>query len=144
MPKPKPADIQALPELLRMLQSTRDTANASIKLGEALQVSVDAVLEEGRQKVQEHLQKKEVRPVFRYKPLGDNRHAVWFGDVHYHIQARVNFAELDDDEPKFIWQRVPQEPHLAISLFQCLIGVLQDYCQPATGSDIKPVDNLTT
>lgn len=133
MKKPKPADIEGLLQLQKAVLLIKETATGAVALSEHLQTSVDAVLAQSREDVRHHLEKKEVRPRVNFKPLPKNNWAITLGSSVYYIGPRPNFDTIDEDEPRFHWYLNTDSAtkyHVAVSLFQCLIGVIQDYCNP--------------
>lgn len=156
MPKPQLADIEGLLELKNMLQSIKDITTAAVLTAQHVQKSVDATLEAGRLETQAHLDRKEVRPVVKFKPLPRNQWAIIIGKELYAVGPLPNFAQLDDEALKFYWQHGDGPPVPIESMFKALMGIMQHYfndtnewyqgiaapmSHPATGSVTKPIDN---
>lgn len=90
-----------------------------------------------RERFQQLVDKGDLRPRLFIKPLPKNIWAVALNSVTYSLGPYDNFGTVDEDEPRFWWSGPDNVIHPARSMFQALIGVLQDYCKDAR-HDIDP------
>lgn len=134
-PKLRHAEIEQIGSLKQALSLISDTAAAAIDMAQAVQTSADRQIEEHRQVMQKHLDRKDLRPRVNFKPLGENTWAVTFGAETYYIGLRAGWDYLDEDEPRFEWKAPNGKVYAAVSMFQALIGVVQDYCNAGEQRD---------
>lgn len=99
----------------------------------------DVQVEEYRQRMQRHLARTDLRPAVNFKPQPNNRWAVTVGADVYELGPLPGFEDIDDDDPRFYWAGPDGVRHPARSMFQALIGVVQDFSRQPEGVDTGPV-----
>lgn len=132
--KPKPLNLKKLKRLSdqhlkQLLQAVTVAEGAAAALrGFAMEYRDDAEaqLQVMQDKLDGHLKRTARSPV-NFRPHPNKRWTVAFGDMVYECGPLPDFADLDDDEPHYYWSGPNGERHMAVSLFQALIGIVQEY-----------------
>lgn len=125
--KLKRAEIASLGSLQQALSLIADTAMAARELGTQVQASADAEIEEHRKQVQRHLARTDLRPKVIFRPHPKNVWTVTFNNLVYSLGPRDPLP-VDDDDMAFWWMDPAGLQHSARSMFQALIGIVQDFC----------------
>lgn len=79
------------------------------------------------ERMQRHVSDPNIVPVIVFKPQPKNRWTVAVNDKVYELGPLPDFEHIDEDDPRFYWAGPDGERHLARSMFQALVGVVQAF-----------------
>lgn len=144
MPKKlKRIEIQQLGDLQQALSLAAGSIEAARNFARGVDEQANQAVEDMRQTLQKHLDRKDLRPHVIFKPHPHHVWSVSFNDIVYALGPNRELS-FEDDVMNFWWQRGTESPKPCKNLFMGLMAILMDYCNGGDGDSTESPSEVTT